>query len=471
MNPAKPKFDQNSKDKDLYRPYEAQDPIDDNVDYDQIPSVQPPADESEISIVKSFVPISNGTSEPVAKITDKTHPYVKQLITENQVYKNHPLTAEKERKILPCKRDPEAKINFLSLLKDCIGKDLSRIAMPVYINEPISMLQKKAQFLEFAKYLRMANNAENKVMRLAYIMCFFYAMLPASALTSRKPFNPLLGETYEFVQDDLFFLAEQVSHHPPISAFYCESKDFVFEGYWNTKTSISLSGFVVTPNGPTKVTLKNTKETFVLKRQKTSVHNLMIGKTYVWHYGDCFVTNEKTKEYALLNFKAKGWTSANDYECDGGVYDSDKKQLAIFSGKWNEFLNLSIDGIQVEAFRAAPLPPDAKHYYFFSEFSMNLNHISPDLIESLPPTDSRLRPDQRAYEFGDIDLATAEKKRLEEKQRGVRKQMEKAKQEWKPLWFHQLSSKGGEVNFQFNGKYLPMRENKMWPKNIFDLYN
>ena len=39
----------------------------------------------------------------------------------------------------------------------------------------------------------------------------------------------------------------------------------------------------------------------------------------------------------------------------------------------------------------------------------------------MPPTDSRWRTDQRALEEGDLDLASTEKARLEEKQRAMRK--------------------------------------------------
>ena len=41
--------------------------------------------------------------------------------------------------------------------------------------------------------------------------------------------------------------------------------------------------------------------------------------------------------------------------------------------------------------------------------------------EYLPPTDSRLRLDQRYMEEGKYDIAAAEKHRIEEKQRAVRK--------------------------------------------------
>jgi hypothetical protein len=41
-----------------------------------------------------------------------------------------------------------------------------------------------------------------------------------------KPFNPLLGETFESVRDDLGYtvISEQVCHHPPITAMHCEAQ-------------------------------------------------------------------------------------------------------------------------------------------------------------------------------------------------------------------------------------------------------
>jgi hypothetical protein len=41
-----------------------------------------------------------------------------------------------------------------------------------------------------------------------------------------KPFNPLLGETYEYVTKTYKLFSEQVSHHPPISAMHCESDNY-----------------------------------------------------------------------------------------------------------------------------------------------------------------------------------------------------------------------------------------------------
>jgi len=41
----------------------------------------------------------------------------------------------------------------------------------------------------------------------------------------------MLGETYELVTEDYRFISEQVSHHPPISAYYQEGKGYKTWGF------------------------------------------------------------------------------------------------------------------------------------------------------------------------------------------------------------------------------------------------
>lgn len=45
--------------------------------------------------------------------------------------------------------------------------------------------------------------------------------------------------------------------------------------------------------------------------------------------------------------------------------------------------------------------------------SLQINKISDTLKQKLPPTDSRLRPDIRALENAQVELASSEKARLE----------------------------------------------------------
>ena len=40
-----------------------------------------------------------------------------------------------------------------SIIKECVGKDLTRVCLPVFFNEPLSALQKSAEDLEYAELL------------------------------------------------------------------------------------------------------------------------------------------------------------------------------------------------------------------------------------------------------------------------------------------------------------------------------
>ena len=69
-------------------------------------------------------------------------------------------------------------------------------------------------------------------MRLAIVAVFGATMTSRAEKDASKPFNPLLGETYELITDNFVFLAEQVSHHPPVSANYCKGRKANYI-YWN----------------------------------------------------------------------------------------------------------------------------------------------------------------------------------------------------------------------------------------------
>ncbi|EMP38383.1 Oxysterol-binding protein-related protein 1 [Chelonia mydas] len=81
--------------------------------------------------------------------------------------------------------------------------------------------------------------------------------------------------------------------------------------------------------------------------------------------------------------------------------------------------------------RIAPRPPNSVQMYNFTSFAMALNELDKEMESVVPKTDCRLRPDIRAMENGEIDLASEEKKRLEEKQRAVRKNRSKSEEDWK----------------------------------------
>lgn len=68
-----------------------------------------------------------------------------------------------------------------------------------------------------------------------------------------KPFNPLLGETYELEREDFKIICEQVSHHPPVSAFNAESDDWVFHGSIHPKLKFWGKSVEIQPRGTVTV--------------------------------------------------------------------------------------------------------------------------------------------------------------------------------------------------------------------------
>jgi hypothetical protein len=108
-------------------------------------------------------------------------------------------------------------------------------------------------------------------------------------------------------------------------------------------------------------------------------------------------------------------------------------------------------------------PVKSDWLYNFSRFSLQLNYLSDELREKLPPTDSRLRPDQRALENGDTENAIREKHRLEEAQRARRKAMQESQTIYTPSYFEQKTvEETGELIWQSNQHYWRDRELQDW---------
>lgn len=144
-------------------------------------------------------------------------------------------------------------ISILLLLKHCIGKDLSRITMPVIVNEPLGFLQRLAEHVQYYQLLLDAVQEKDKMKRLELVTAFAVSNCASNGLRLNKPFNPLLGETYELKRKALgpvHYVSEQVSHHPPISAYMMEVPGkFRFAGSIEPEVHFRGKHVDVTPSG------------------------------------------------------------------------------------------------------------------------------------------------------------------------------------------------------------------------------
>lgn len=129
------------------------------------------------------------------------------------------------RKRLKLDADNRPKISLWGVLKSMIGKDMTKMTLPVQFNEPTSLLYRVVEDMEYTDLLNEAVERSDSTERMVYVAGFAASEYASTIGRVAKPFNPLLGETYEYVRPDqgYRFFIEQVSHHPPIGAAYAES--------------------------------------------------------------------------------------------------------------------------------------------------------------------------------------------------------------------------------------------------------
>ena len=196
-------------------------------------------------------------------------------------------TGYHRRKVLPVFMSPDSEVNLWNILKKNIGKDLTKVAMPVSINQPLSALQRIAEDLEYSELLDEASQLSG-VERMIKVCAFALSTYAKdSHRPGRKPFNPILGETYELQREDkgIKFFAEQVSHHPPISVGHGEGQGWEIEIVGRWKNKFWGKSMEIHPLGKTSITFTDNNETYSFNQVTSCVHNLFSGDKYLEFYG------------------------------------------------------------------------------------------------------------------------------------------------------------------------------------------
>ncbi|KAH9296031.1 hypothetical protein KI387_039619, partial [Taxus chinensis] len=180
-------------------------------------------------------------------------------------------------------------------------------------------------------------------------------------------------------------------------------------------------------------------EVFQWSKVTTSIYNLILGKLYCDHYGTMRIQGNRELS-CKLKFKEQSMMDRNPHQVQGVVLDRSGETVSTLFGKWDENMYYVTGDIASKPKGYDPLseaillwecsePSKFPTRYNFTSFAITLNELTPGLKEKLPPTDSRLRPDQWHLENGEYELANAEKLRLEQRQRQARKLQERG---WQP---------------------------------------
>uniref|UniRef100_A0A8C1AQH7 Oxysterol-binding protein n=1 Tax=Cyprinus carpio carpio TaxID=630221 RepID=A0A8C1AQH7_CYPCA len=415
--------------------------------------------------------------------------------------------AETGTTTLPAPMFSRNDFSVWGFLKKCIGMELSKITMPIVFNEPLSFLQRITEYMEHTYLIHKACTLSDSIERMQLVAAFAISAVASQWDRTGKPFNPLLGETFELTRDEEGYrmISEQVSHHPPISAFYTESlnQDFSFHGSIYPKLKFWGKSVEAEPKGTMTLELSKHREAYTWTNPMCCVHNVILGKLWIEQYGTVEIVNHSTGDKCVLNFKPCGMFGKELHRVEGHIQDKSKKKHQVIYGKWTECVysiepkvyevnkkaekksggdskkhkqvQSSTGGDDADEmpdvqetvtmipgstllWRVAPRPPHSTQMYNFTNFAMTLNELEPGMIGVIAPTDCRLRPDIRAMENGDIDTASQEKERLEEKQRAARRERAKDEEEWSARWFQQGNNRyTGAADWIYKGGYFDRR--------------
>ncbi|XP_054420455.1 oxysterol-binding protein-related protein 3 isoform X4 [Pteronotus mesoamericanus] len=318
----------------------------------------------------------------------------------------------KRRTCLPAPCPNTSNISLWNILRNNIGKDLSKVAMPVELNEPLNTLQRLCEELEYSELLDKAAQAPDALERM-------------------------------------------VSHHPPISACHAESGNFVFWQDMRWKNKFWGKSLEIVPIGTTHVTLPAFGDHFEWNKVTSCIHNILSGQRWIEHYGEIVIKNRNNDScHCKVNFtKAKYW-STNACEIEGTVFDKSGKAVRRLFGKWHESIYCGGASSSSCIWRANPMPKGYEQYYGFTQFALELNEIDPLLKTLLPPTDTRFRPDQRFLEEGKLEEAEIQKQRIEQLQRDRRRVLQENNMEHQPRFFR----KSDDDSWVSNGTYLELRK-------------
>ncbi|CAN7037109.1 unnamed protein product [Brassica oleracea var. botrytis] len=364
----------------------------------------------------------------------------------------------------------EERDGYWKMMQKYIGSDItSMVTLPVIIFEPMTTLQKMAELMEYSHLLDMADKTQDPYMRMVYASTWAISVYYAYQRTW-KPFNPILGETYEMTNHNgINFIAEQVSHHPPMSAAHAENEHFSYDCTSKLKSKLLGNSIDFYPVGRTRVTLKRDGVVLDLVPPPTKAHNLIFGRTWVDSSGEMIMTNLTTGDKAVLYFQPCGWFGSGRYEVDGYVYNSAEEPKILVTGKWNESLSYQacdtegepLTGTELKevVWKVAEAPEKDKYQYTHFAHKINSFDTAPSKLLS---SDSRLRPDRYALDTGDMTKAGYEKSSLEERQRAEKRTREEKGQRFVPKWFDETEevtpTQWGDLEvYQFNGKYLVHR--------------
>ncbi|XP_039973268.1 oxysterol-binding protein-related protein 10-like [Xiphias gladius] len=361
-------------------------------------------------------------------------------------------------------------IHLLSQLK--LGMDLTRVVLPTFILEKRSLLEMYANFIAHPDmFLSITSGCtpEERIIRFVeyYLTAFNEGRKGAVA---KKPYNPILGENFHcswYVPRDCVrplrttnctgpnsaptatsnipvtsqrgmdgssrrnsdyycvrFVAEQVSHHPPVSGFYCECKEkrmCVNTHVW-TKSKFMGMSVGVSMVGEGVLYLLEHDEEYVFTLPCAYARSIL---TVPWVElgGKVTIDCAKSGYSATVTFHTKPFYGGKVHRVTAEVKHNQTGNIVCKGqGEWNGMLEFTYNNGENKVIDTSKLPIIKKK-------------IRPLEKQGLYESRRLWQHVTASLKAGNMDAATEHKHCLEERQRSEGKQRASTKIPWKARYF------------------------------------
>eukprot|EP00835_Amoeboradix_gromovi_P002633 NODE_153_length_16933_cov_0.442141.p4 type:complete len:363 gc:universal NODE_153_length_16933_cov_0.442141:3466-4554(+) len=318
------------------------------------------------------------------------------------------------------------------------GADLHRVTLPTFVLEPRSYLERITDFMSHPEIMLEALNTKEPEHRFLLVLKYFLSGWHIQPKGVKKPYNPVLGEFFRAKFDIKgectgYYVAEQTSHHPPISSFvYYNPKGVLIRGESKPKSRFLGNSACTLMEGDTIIRLFNKQlnidETYRISLPNVYARGLLFG-TMLLELGDFAHIFSSTGFKAEIEFKTKGFFSGSYNAIGGKVTGEDDKLVYEISGNWKETIYYK--------------KKSSEEVLFDCQKSVSIKPQIADETNQEPYESRRLWADTtKAMKKGDMDAATDEKSKVEDKQREYAKKRQDA---WKPRYFDKIEDDDRDV--------------------------
>ncbi|KAL7271974.1 Oxysterol-binding protein 4 [Rhizina undulata] len=337
---------------------------------------------------------------------------------------------------------PAAKSSWGPFLKSIasFNGDLASLTAPPFILSATSLTEYSGYWAEHPGIFVAPAKENDPAKRALLVLKWFLSTLKQQYCSrseklgsEKKPLNPFLGELFLGTWKDdsgeigeTRLISEQVSHHPPVTAYAIinDKHGVKLTGYNGQKASFARGTISVRQVGHAIYHLNEFEEDYLITLPSLHIEGIVYGSPYV-ELNKSTTIISSTGYVAKIDYSGKGWVSGKKNTFAATLTkEGSKEVLYTIEGQWNDSFVIK-DG------------KTKKEYETYYAKLMKTTPLTIAPLEEQDPLESRRAwaKVQAAIGLGDLETTGAEKSKIENEQRELRKKEKEEGREWERRYF------------------------------------